>query len=394
MYSFLEITLVIIAIILLIFYIKTTIVTTDCDLEKDEHFGNFTTNNQIQSPVVTYINKKYNDEKDLEIKKLLFIPTIFNNNSFYKDSDLNKIYGMNSKQLGDYVKNTNMMYFVDLLNAFTQDRCQQNEYKILLNMFINNYITFNNSELSKIFGEENVNDILENFYNLYLEVRSTYNSYLNILMTKINNINDLTSRFNQINLTLIDVVQQYPRITNVISRLKNISFNTQTQFTDNIDKATLNSYSNNVCSTQDNINLIKDSESMFISQIKKINSTRKYNSSNINIWIPTYVTLSLTKADISNINNESNINDAFNKYIFPKIFNYSLIFILNLTNIKNKIKNDTILNAIDVYIKYITTYLTNYIYINIYTNNVNQIELQKLEPVMDKLQTLIFQASN
>jgi hypothetical protein len=392
MFSFYEIILIIIAFIALFTYFKNAKELTSCESEEEENFGNFTSA-ATSSPVIAYIKSKYNLTTDVNIKKTLFIPQIFSNNALYKDSDYSLVSKMSFTELGTYVKNKNTLYFIDLLNQFTQDNCDPSDLKLLLSLFANNYITFKNITLTP--NQEDVNTTLSKHFNLYVNVKNIAKSYFNLLTNKTD-ITTLNQTATQIDSTLNNVVQQLPPINTVIDKIKKINFtNNYGNFNDTVDKNSINIYKQQLCASI-NLNTITGSSSQFLNQIKSYNvnnNRNKFNKGNIQFWIPTYVQINLTNADIEKANNLNSVKDVFTIIIFPKIFNYSLILIDLMTKLNNNQTKDIMNKAIDFFIRYVSTYLL--VYMNVITGQTEMdvlLDLQKLESRVMELYNLIMTA--
>jgi len=376
MYTLYEISLVIIAFVVLFFYVKTTSKLNECEAEED--FGNFT-NSSSSSPVIAFINSKSSTTNDINIKKILFIPKIFSNNVYYKDSDYNKISKLSLIELGAYVKNNNILLFVDLLNQFTQDLCSPSELKFVLNLFANKYITFNN--IPGV-SQETVNTILSTHLTLYLQVKNIQKLYIDLL--SINKIDQTT--FNklssEIDSQLNNVIQKIPQITNILEKIKTSTNNLYVSNNDMIDR-------NLICVTT-SIDSITSNKSKSLNQIKSFNISKKFTLTNIEYWIPFYVKLNLTDVDISQSNDYGEINEVFLKIIFPKIFNYSLTLIELMNELSLNQKNRTMINAIDFFNKYVSTYLILYIsVITEQSESEDLLELQKMESKVSDLYNLL-----
>jgi hypothetical protein len=382
MYSIYEISLVIIAFIVLFIYIYTTSKSNECDSE--ENFGNFTSSAST-SPVIAYINSKYNLATDINIKKSLYIPKIFSNNVFYVDSDYTRISKLSMNDLGSYVKNKNILYFVDLLNQFTQDVCSPSDFKLLLTMFANNYIQFKNID-------QEANQILSNHMLLYTEVKKAQKLYNDMLTNKIDK-NGMNQTSSQIDSILNNVIQQLPEIIDVMNKIKILKLNNQYgNINDTVDKNSINAYKNLTCASI-SIDILTGSKSRLLNQIKlynQINNRNKFNNNNIEFWIPFYVKINLTQEDISRSNDLQSISDVFTTIIFPKIFNYSLTLIDLMNQLKEQINDDTILDGIDFFNKYVTSYLIVYIDVVTGQSDVDVLlELQDLESQVNDLYDLI-----
>lgn len=386
MYSIYEISLVIIAFIVLFIYIYTTSKSNECDSEED--FGNFTSSAST-SPVIAYINSKYNLTTDINIKKSLYIPKIFSNNTFYVDSDYSRISKLSINDLCSYVKNNNILYFVDLLNQFTQDICSPSDFKLLLTMFANNYIQFKNID-------QETNIILSNHMLLYTEVKKAQKLYNDMLTNKIDK-NGMNQTSSQIDSILNNVIQQLPAIIDIMNKIKTLKFNNQYgNINDTVDKNSINAYKNLTCASI-SIDTITGSKSRLLNQIKlynQINNRNKFNNNNnIEFWIPFYVKINFTQEDISRSNDLQSINDVFTTIIFPKIFNYSLTLIDLMNQLKKQINDDTILDGIDFFNKYVTSYLIVYIDVVTGQSDVDVLlELQDLESQVNVLYDLIIVA--
>ena len=381
MYSIYEISLVIIGFIILLIYMRTTSKTSECDAE--ENFGNFTSNAST-SPVVAFINSKSNSSNDANIKKILFIPKVFNNNAFYKDSDYKKISIMSIYELGDYVKNNNLLYFMDLLNQFTNSGCSQSDLKFVLNLYANNYITFKNID-----GESEQS--ISKHLNLYIQVKDIFKSYINLLSTNNINMNTFNNSTSNIDTTLLNIIQQLPQITSMMDKIKKINVDKYTQ-SDTVTNNIIMLYKNLVCEST-KFNTITSSTSRLLNLIKSYNESKKFNNSNILFWIPFYVQFNLSKSDIDLSNTLTSLNEVFTKIIFPKIFNYSLTLIDLMEQLLSKQKRQLMINAINFFIQYVSSYL--YIYMNVVTGqaeNSTLLELQKLESPVTNLYSIIMQA--
>jgi hypothetical protein len=384
MYSIYEITLVIIAFVVLFIYIKTTSHTNECDAEED--FGNFTSS-ASSSPVIAYINSKSNSTNDVNIKKILFIPKVFSNNVFYKDSDYSKISKMTTSELGMYVKNNNLLYFVDLLNQFTKDGCSQSDLKFILNLFGNKYIKFNN--MSNIM-QEDPNVVLSNHLTLYIQVKNILKSYIDLLSINKIDITTFNKSSSEIDSTLTNIIQQLPQINNVLDKIKTSNTNLYTQ-SDIVNNNLINTYKTLVCDTI-KFTSITSSNSRALNQIKSYNQTKKFNNSNIQFWIPFYVQFNLSDTDITKANTIDSIDEVFTKIIFPKIFNYSLTLIDLMNQLKNNQDRQLIIDAIDFFNKYVSSYLV--IFMNVITEQSDPsllLQLQKLESQVSSLYDLIMQ---
>lgn len=382
MYSIYEISLVVIAIIILIVYTQFSSKSNECDSE--ENFGNFT-NNASSSPVIAYINSKYNSTTDINIKKNLYIPKIFSNNTFYLDSDYNRISKLSINDLGVYVRNNVQLYFVDLLNQFTQNICGPSDFKLLLTMFANNYIQFKNIE-------QETNQIMSKHIILYTEVRKVQKLYNDILSNKTDK-NGLNQTTMQIDSMLSDVIQQLPPVIDTLNKIKTLKFNNQYMaIDDTVDKNIVNTYKKSTC-TSISIDAITGTKSIQLNQIKlynKLNNWDKFNNNNIQFWIPFYVKINFTQEEISKSNDIQSINDVFTTIIFPKIFNYSLTLIDLMNQLKKYQSDDTIINSINFFNKYVTTYLI--IYMDVITGQSDTdvlLELQNLESQVNQLYDLI-----
>ena len=361
MYSIFEISLVIIAFILLYVYFHTTSKSNEC--ESEENFGNFT-NSASSSPVIAYINSRYNSTSDINIKKGLYVPKIFSNNAFFQNSDFSRISRMTLGELSSYVKNNVQLYFIDLLNQFTQDTCGPSDYKLILTMFANNYIQFKNIE-------QETNEILSKHIILYSEVKRAQKLYNDMLKNRIDQ-NGLNQTITQIDLILSNVIQQLPPIINTINKYKNLT-----------------------CAST-SIDTITGSLSRSLNQIKlhnQLTNRKRFNGNNIQFWIPFYVKINFTEEDIKNSNNLQSLNEVFTSIIFPKIFNFSLTLI-DLTNqLKEQQNNDTFENAIEFFNKYVSAYLI--VYIDVVTGQSDSdllLELQELESQVKQLYDLIISA--
>lgn len=382
MYSIYEISLVIIAFIVLIIYINTTSKSNECDSE--ENFGNFTSS-ASSSPVIAYINSKYNLSTDINVKKSLYIPKIFSNNAFYVDSDYTRISKLSINDLGLYVKNNNIQYFVDLLNQFTQNVCGPSDFKLLLTLFANNYIEFKNID-------QEANQILSKHMLLYTEVKKAQKIYNDMLINKLEQ-NLYNQTITQIDTILNNVIQQLPSIIDIMNKIKTLKYNNQYATLDEtVDKNSVNTYKNITCASI-SIDSITGSKSRLLNQIKlynQINNRNKFNNNNIKFWIPFYVKINFTQEDISRTNDLQSINDVFTTIIFPKIFNYSLTLIDLMNQLKNQQNDDTIDNAIDFFNKYVSSYLI--VYIDVVTGQSDTdvlLELQDLESQVNNLYNLI-----
>jgi len=383
MYSIYEISLVIIAFIVLFIYIQTTSKSNEC--ESEENFGNFT-NNATASPSIAYINSKYTSTTDVNIKKNLYIPKIFSNNAFYLDSDYLRISKLTINDLGSYVKNNNQLYFIDLLNQFTQDVCGPSEFKLLLNMFANKYIEFKNID-------QETNQIMTKHMILYTEIKKAQQLYNDMLTKKIDQ-NELNQTITQIDLILNNIIQQLPPIIDTMNKIKTLKYNSKYE-NETTDKNLINTYKNLTCATT-SINSITGSKSRFLNQIKLYNqltNRNKFNRNNIQFWIPFYVKINFTEEDITRSKNLESINDVFTTIIFPKIFNYSLTLI-DLTNqLKEQQNDETIENAIDFFNKYVSSYLI--VYIDVVTGQSDSdllLDLQDLESQVKELYDLVISA--
>ena len=380
MYTIYEISLVIIAFVALFIYIKTTNKSNECDAEED--FGNFT-NSSSSSPVIAFINSKSSSSNDINIKKLLFIPKIFSNNNYYKDSDYNKISKSSLTDIGVYVKNNNILYFIDLLNQFTQDACSPSDFKYVLNLFANKYITFTNNIPG--LNQEDVNTILSTHLTMYLQVKNIQKLYLDFISSNIKDINTFNQGSSQIDSQLNDVIQKIPQYTNIIEKIKKSSNNLYVANNENVDK-------NLICVTT-TFETITSNKSKSLNQIKSYNLTKKYTLTNIKYWIPFYVNynkLNISDADISQSNDYGEINEVFLKIIFPKIFNYSLTLIDLMNELSLNQRNRTMINAIDFFNKYVSTYLILYIsVITEQSESEDLLELQKMESLVSDLYNLL-----
>lgn len=383
MYSIVEISLVIIAFIMLYIYFHTTSKTNEC--ESEENFGNFT-NTASSSPVIAYINSRFNSTTDINIKKGLYIPKIFSNNAFYPNSDFTRISKMSLGDLSSYVKNIVQLYFIDLLNQFTQDTCGPSDYKLILTMFANNYIQFKNIE-------QETNEILSKHIVLYSEVKKAQKLYNDMLKNRIDQ-NGLNQTITQIDLILSNVIQQLPPIINTINKIKTLKYNNIYE-NDTVDKNSINKYKNLTCAST-SIDTITGSLSRSLNQIKlnnQLTNRNRFNGNNIQFWIPFYVKINFTEEDIKNSNNLQSLNEVFTSIIFPKIFNFSLTLI-DLTNqLKEQQNNDTYENAIDFFNKYVSAYLI--VYIDVVTGQSDSdllLELHELEPQVRQLYDLIISA--
>jgi hypothetical protein len=389
MYTIYEILLVIIGFIILIIYLKSTTQTNECDVDMEENFGNFT-NTSNTSPIIAFITSKINTSKDINVKKSLFIPQIFSNNTFYKDIDYTKVSKLSQTDLQSYVKNNNTLYFIDLLNQFTQNACSPSDLQYILTLFANNYITFKN--IPNVI-QEDVNNILTSHMTLYLEVKKAHGLYIELITKNITNdiYNSLTS---QINIILNNVINKLPQVLDVVNKIKSLQLNKI--YTNNanepIDKNLLISYRSLICANSD-LNNITNSKSAFLNQIKTFNSDtnrKKFNKTSIKYWIPSYIEISLSEHDIFQANNLNLIEEVFTTIIFPKIFNYSLTLINLMEELKNNESDDTIIQSIDFFSKYVSTYLI--IYINVITEQAKSdilLQLQELEPLVVDLYNLI-----
>lgn len=383
MYSIVEISLVIIAFIMLYIYFHTTSKSNEC--ESEENFGNFT-NTASSSPVIAYINSRFNSTTDINIKKGLYIPKIFSNNAFYPNSDFTRISKMSLGDLSSYVKNIVQLYFIDLLNQFTQDTCGPSDYKLILTMFANNYIQFKNIE-------QETNEILSKHIVLYTEVKKAQKLYNDMLKNRIDQ-NGLNQTITQIDLILSNVIQQLPPIINTINKIKTLKYNNIYE-NDTVDKNSINKYKNLTCAST-SIDTITGSLSRTLNQIKlnnQLTNRNRFNGNNIQFWIPFYVKINFTEEDIKNSNNLQSLNEVFTSIIFPKIFNFSLTLI-DLTNqLKEQQNNDTYENAIDFFNKYVSAYLI--VYIDVVTGQSDSdllLELHELEPQVRQLYDLIISA--
>jgi hypothetical protein len=386
MYSIYEISLIIIAFIVLFIYINTTSKSNECDAE--ENFGNFTSTANT-SPVIAYINSKYNSTKDINIKKSLYIPKIFLNNAYYVDLDYSRISKLSMGDLGSYVKNNNQLYFIDLLNQFTQDICGPSEFRILLTMFANNYIQFNNID-------QEANQILSKHITLYTEVKKAHKLYNDMLANNKIDLNLLNQISSQIDSILSNVIQQLPAIINIINKIKTLKYNNQyVTLDETVDKNVINTYKSIACAST-SFDSITGSKSRLLNQIKSYNqknNRNKFNKNNIEFWIPFYVKINFTQEDISRSNDLQSINDVFTTIIFPKIFNYSLTLIDLMNQLKNQQDDDTIVNAIDFFNKYVSSYLIVYIDVVTGQSDVDVLlELQDLESQVNNLYDLIIAA--
>ena len=134
----------------------------------------------------------------------------------------------------------------------------------------------------------------------------------------------------------------------------------------------------------------------FLNQINSYNTQNnrnKFNDGNIQFWIPSYTTINLTNADIDKSNNLTSIRDVFTIIIFPKIFNYSLILIDIMTQLLNKQTDKIMIDSINFFIKYVSTYLV--LYINVITGQSDSdvlLTLQKVESQVMDLYNLIINA--
>lgn len=386
MYSIYEISLVIIAFIVLFIYINTTSRTDECDSK--ENFGNFGkfTNNASSSPVIAYINSKYNlSTNSIDIKKSLYIPKIFSNNTYYLDSDYARISKLSMNDLSTYVKTNVQLYFIDLLNQFTQDVCTPSDFKLLLTMFANNYIQFKNID-------QETNQILSKHMIIYSEVKKAQKLYNDMLKNKIDQ-NGLNQTITQIDSILLNVIQQLPPIIDTINKIKTLKYNNQYgNIDETVDKNLINTYKNLTCASI-SIDTITGSTSRLLNQIKlynQLNNRNKFNNNNIEFWIPLYVKINFTQEDISRANNLQSINEVFRTIIFPKIFNYTLTLIDLMNQLKEQQNDDTMNNAIDFFNKYISSYLI--IYIDVVTGQSDSdvlLELQDLESQVSELYDLI-----
>ena len=383
MYSIFEISLVIIAFILLYVYFHTTSKSNEC--ESEENFGNFT-NSASSSPVIAYINSRYNSTSDINIKKGLYVPKIFSNNAFFQNSDFSRISRMTLGELSSYVKNNVQLYFIDLLNQFTQDTCGPSDYKLILTMFANNYIQFKNIE-------QETNEILSKHIILYSEVKRAQKLYNDMLKNRIDQ-NGLNQTITQIDLILSNVIQQLPPIINTINKIKTLKYNNIYE-NETVDKNSINKYKNLTCAST-SIDTITGSLSRSLNQIKlhnQLTNRKRFNGNNIQFWIPFYVKINFTEEDIKNSNNLQSLNEVFTSIIFPKIFNFSLTLI-DLTNqLKEQQNNDTFENAIEFFNKYVSAYLI--VYIDVVTGQSDSdllLELQELESQVKQLYDLIISA--
>ena len=385
MYSIYEISLVIIAIIILFIYLKTTDKSDDCDGEED--FGNFTSSAST-SPVIAFINSKNNSTTDINIKKTLFIPQIFSNNVFYKDSDYTLISKMTVAELGAYIKNNNIMYFIDLLNQFTQDVCSPSEFKLLLTMYANNFITFNIPGI-----DQEAMNVLSEHMTLYIEVKKSQKLYNDLLSNNKLDQPTYNQTSTQIDFILNNVIQQFPQIDIILKKIKSLQYkNIYTSINDTVDKNSINSYKILMCKVLD-LYEITSAKSRFLNQIKSYNVTNnrsKFNNNNIQYWIPFYVEISLTETDINQSNNINSVDQVFTTIIFPKIFNYSLTLIDLMNQLNDKQNNNIINDSINFFNKYIASYLI--VYMNVITNQIDSnilLELQKLESSVKDLYNLL-----
>jgi len=387
MYSIYEISLVIIAFVILFIYLKTTNKTGDCDGEED--FNNFTSSAST-SPVVAFINNKSNSSTDVNIKKTLFIPQIFSNNVFYKNDDYSKVSKMSIADIGSYIKNNNIMYFIELLNQFTQDACSPSEFKLLLTMFANNNIQFKN--IPGIADQEATN-ILSNHMLLYTEVKKAQKLYNDLLSTNKLDQTTFNQTSTQINLILNKIIQEMPQIDSILKKIKSLQFtNTYTSITDTVDKNSINSYKNLMCKSSE-LNAIVSSKSRFLNQIKSYNSSTnkiKFNNNNIQFWIPFYTKINISESDINQSNNMESVNEVFTSIIFPKIFNYSLTLIELMNELNDTISDNTLSDSINFFNTYVVSYLI--VYMNVITKQIDSdtlLQLQQLEPSVKNLYDLI-----
>lgn len=368
---------------MLYIYFHTTSKSNEC--ESEENFGNFT-NSASSSPVIAYINSRYNSTSDINIKKGLYVPKIFSNNAFFQNSDFSRISRMSLGDLSSYVKNNVQLYFIDLLNQFTQDTCGPSDYKLILTMFANNYIQFKNIE-------QETNEILSKHIVLYTEVKKAQKLYNDMLKNRIDQ-NGLNQTITQIDLILSNVIQQLPPIINTINKIKTLKYNNIYE-NETVDKNSINKYKNLICAST-SIDNITGSLSRSLNQIKlhnQLTNRKRFNGNNIQFWIPFYVKINFTEEDIKNSNNLQSLNEVFTSIIFPKIFNFSLTLI-DLTNqLKEQQNNETYENAIDFFNKYVSAYLI--IYIDVVTGQSESdllLELQELESQVSQLYNLIISA--
>jgi hypothetical protein len=389
MYSIYEISLIIIAIIVLFIYLKTTYKSDDCDAEED--FGNFTSSAST-SPVIAFINAKSKSTTDINIKKKLFIPQIFSNNVFYKDADYGKVSKMSVDDLGAYIKNNNIMYFIDLLNQFTQDICSHSEFKLLLTMFANNYIQFKN--IPSV--DQEATNILSNHMSLYTNVKRAQKLYNDLLSTNKFDQTTYNQTSTQIDSILNNIIQQMPQIDGILKKIKSLQFtNNYTTINETVDKNSINSYKKLMCKVSD-LAGITSSKSKFLFQIKSYNSPSskiRFSNNNIIYWIPFYVQINLSETDINQSNINTSLEEVFTSIIFPKIFNYSLTLIDLMNELNDKENDDTINDAIEFFNKYVASYLI--IYMNVITDQIETdtlLQLQKLESSVKNLYDLIMAA--
>lgn len=387
MYSIYEISLVIIAFVILFIYLKTTNKPGDCDGEED--FDTFTSSAST-SPVIAFINAKSNSTTDINIKKTLFIPQIFSNNVFYKNDDYLKVSKMSIADIGAYIKNNNIMYFIELLNQFTQDVCSTSEFKLLLTMFANNNIQFKN--IPGIADQEATN-ILSNHMLLYTEVKKAQKLYNDLLSTNKLDQTTFNQTSTQIDLILNKIIQEMPQIDSILKKIKSLQFkNTYTSISDTVDKNSINSYKNLMCKSSE-LNAIASSKSRLLNQIKSYNSSTnkiKFNNNNIQYWIPFYTQINISESDINQSNNMESVNEVFTSIIFPKIFNYSLTLIDLMNELNDIQKDDTLFDSIDFFNTYVASYLI--VYMNVITKQIESdtlLQLQQLEPSVKKLYDLI-----
>ena len=217
---------------------------------------------------------------------------------------------------------------------------------------------------------------------MYLQVKNIQKLYIDLL--SINKIDQTT--FNKlssdIDSQLNDVIQKIPQITNILEKIKTSTNNLYVSNNDMIDR-------NLICATT-SIDSITSNKSKSLNQIKSFNISKKFTLTNIEYWIPFYVKLNLTDADISQSNDYNKIDEVFLKIIFPKIFNYSLTLIELMNELSLNQRNRTMINAIDFFNKYVSTYLILYIsVITEQSESEDLLELQKMETSVSKLYNLL-----
>jgi len=256
-------------------------------------------------------------------------------------------------------------------------------------MFANNYIQFNNID-------QEANQILSKHITLYTEVKKAHKLYNDMLANNKIDLNLLNQISSQIDLILSNVIQQLPAIINIINKIKTLKYNNQyVTLDETVDKNVINTYKSITCAST-SIDSITGSKSRLLNQIKSYNqknNRNKFNKNNIKLWIPFYIKINFTQEDISRSIDLQSINDVFTTIIFPKIFNYSLTLIDLMNQLKNQQDDDTIVNAIDFFNKYVSSYLIVYIDVVTGQSDVDVLlELQDLESQVNNLYDLIIAA--